>query len=279
MTKRFTTLLFLCLAILFARADDFGIWTGVDASQNLGVKGLSAQAGLGFRANNDLRSVSRWSGNVGLSYSPLKHLKFGAGYTYIYAYKQPECANRYRKDGTTWSGYNYTHPYWRSKNRFNLDVKGDLDLGRFNISLRERYQLTRYNTVHTARDRYRYSPVTDTDGSITYELRDGYPQTEQVKKHCKTKDYLRSKLEASYNIPHCRLTPVVSVELENNLHDGFHLDEERYSAGLDYTLLKKKIYLGLHYHFINGDGDDDDDNLHAVELSLKLKNIFFRPKK
>lgn len=280
MKTRFFAFLCISLTVMVARADDFGLWTGVEASQNLGVNGLSAHAGLGFRANNSLKSVNRWSGSVGLNYSPLKHLKFGVGYTYIYAYKQHERKEHFRNSDNTWNGYNYTHPYWRSKNRFNVDVKGDIDVGRFNISLRERYQLTRYNTVHATRDRYRFDAVMDENDNISYELRDGYPETEQDKKACKTKDYLRSKLEVSYNIRHCRITPAVSVELEQNLHDGFHIDEVRYSAGADYNIIKRKLSLGLDYHFCKGNGgDDDDDDLHAIELSLKFKNIFFRPKK
>lgn len=279
MKNRIAIFFLFSITVLFARADDFGLWTGLSASQNLGVRGLSAEAGLGFRADNSLKSVNRWSGSLGLNYSPIHHLKFGVGYTYIYAYKQGERKEHYRDSNNQWNGYNYSHPYWRSKNRFNVDVKGDIDVGRFNISLRERYQLTRYNTIHTARDRYRYDLVEDENGKKIHELRDGYPETESEKKDCKTKDYLRSKLEVSYNIRHCRITPAVSVELEQNLHNEFHIDEVRYSAGVDYNIIKKKLSLGLDYHFCKGNGDDDDDNLHAIELSLKFKNIFFRPKK
>lgn len=279
MKNRIAIFFLFSIAVLFARADDFGLWTGVEASQNLGMKGLSAEAGLGFRANNSLKSVDRWSGSLGLNYSPIRHLKFGVGYTYIYAYKQAETKDNYRNRDNTWNGYNYTHPYWRSKNRFNVDVKGDIDAGRFNISLRERYQLTRYNTIHATRDRYRFDQVVDENGATIWELRDGYPEMDSDKKGCKTKDYLRSKLEVSYNIRHCPLTPAVSVELEQNLHDSFHIDEVRYSAGVNYNIIKKKLSLALDYHFCKGNGDDDDDDIHAVELSLKFKNIFFKPKK
>ena len=65
----------------------------------------------------------------------------------------------------------------------------------------------------------------------------------------------------------------MSVELENNLRDGFKLDEVRYVAGLEWKI-SKQANLSGSYHFNKGSDADNDEDLNAVEISLKLKNLF-----
>ena len=120
--------------------------------------------------------------------------------------------------------------------------------------------------------------VFDDDDNVTYELRPGYPELEDDGKRSKVKDYLRQKLELSYNIRHCTITPDISVEMENNLHNSFRIDEMRYAAGAEWKITKK-YHLGLHYRYHKGSGDDDESDLHAIEISFKLKNPFWRAKK
>lgn len=282
--KRIGVMLLLALSMLGARADDFGLWTGIGFGQNLGVKGLDADFDLGFRSNNSVRNVDRWSAGFGLNYAVCRYLKVGASYTYMYGYSGAERKENYKSDNVTWEGYNLTHAYWRSKNRFSFDLKTGVDVGRFTFSLRERYQLTGYNSAGVVKEKYRYKkpiPVYDENGNFVenfYPNQEGYPQTVGDRKEHKTKEYLRSKLEASYNIRHCPLEPSVSVELENNLREGFKLDEVRYVAGLDWKI-SKKVRLGASYHFNCGHDADANDNLHAIEVSLKFKNLFGGVKK
>lgn len=268
-------------------SDDFGLWTGVGISQNLGVRGLSADFDLGLRTNNDVRNIDRWSMGLGIGYTICPYLKVGASYTYMYGYAGSENKPHYKdlKDDEgniigrgDWNGYNRTNAYWRSKNRFAFDLKTGIDVGRFSFSLRERYQLTGYNSVTTTKDKYRYNVVLDAEGNIYDIIPKGDPEREPDFKGHKSKEYLRSKLEASYNIRHCSVTPSASVELENNLRDGFRLDEVRYSAGVDWKV-SKKVHVGADYHFNKGHDDDNDGDLHAIEVSLKLKNVFFPAKK
>ena len=277
MHKHLIITLLALLSTFAAKAEDFGLWGDVSLSQNLGVRGLSADLGYDMRLNNNLKGATRRSLNVGINYSLTRNIKVGAAYAYIYSYNLPECTDKY-KDNGDWSGYNYTNSFWRNKHRFSGYIKGDIDLGRFNLSLRERYQHTVFQSTKTTKEKYRFNTIYDEDDNISYELKGGYPEYEDDYKRSKVKDYLRQKIELSYNIRHCPITPDISVEMENNLHNSFHIDEMRYAAGAEWKITKK-IHLGLHYRYHNGSGDDDDDNLHAVEFSLKFKNPFWKAKK
>ena len=80
--KKITLLLAFALAILGAKADDFGLWSEVGISQNLGVRGLSAELGYDIRLADHWKDVGRRSFNVGLNYSVTRFLKVGASYAY-----------------------------------------------------------------------------------------------------------------------------------------------------------------------------------------------------
>jgi len=277
--KKITVILLVAIAVLGAKADDFGLWTGVGFGQNLGVKGLSADAELGFRANNNLRNVDRWSAGLGLNYSLCKYLKVGVSYTYLYSYTGSERKEHYKDEAqTNWNGYNQTNAFWRSKNRLAVDLKTSVDVGRFSFGLRERYQLTGYNSATTSKDKYRFTPIYDMDDKLIGYSPKGDPEREPVFKEHKTKEYLRSKIDVSYNIRRCPVDPAASVELSNNIRDGFHIDKVRYSVGAEYKM-NKKVAFDLFYHFNDGHDDDVEGNLHAIELSVKFKNLFGRYKK
>ena len=281
--KKICLVVALSLVMLGAKADDFGGWANVGLEQNLGVKGLDANLDFGFRSANNMRNVDRWSVSAGLEYSLCRYLKVASSYTYMYGYSGSERKENYKSDGVTWEGYNLTHAFWRSRNRFSFDLKTGIDLGRFSLSLRERYQLTGYNSATVTKDKYRFKRLEqyDPQGNFTGYLdvpQSGYPQTVRDVKESKSKEYLRSKFAVSYNIRHCPLEPSLSIELENNLREGFNTDEIRYVGGLDWKITKK-IRLGAYYHYNKGHDDDADEDLHAVEVTLKLKNIFWKAKK
>lgn len=283
--KRLLFIFALATMMIGAKADDFGLWTDVNFEQNLGVKGLDANIGLGFRTNNDVRNVNRWSASAGLEYSICSYLKVAATYSYLYNYYASERKENYKSDGVTWEGWNYTHAYWRSRNRFSFDLKTGFDLGRFSFSLRERYQLTRFNTVGTIKDKYRKILVYDTEGNLLPESelpnQQGYPSMgERDSKNHKSKEYLRSRIGVSYDIRNCTLTPSLSVEFENNLRNACKLDEVRYAAEVEWKI-SKKVRLGASYLFnASHDADaEEDEDTHAIEISLKFKNLFWKAKK
>lgn len=275
-TLRAVVLFAALLTATIVQADDFGLWGNVDITQDIGQTPLSVDLGLGMRANNNVGSLSRWNINVGLDYTPMKWLKIGAGYNMIRSYSLSSRSEKIStaEDGTTtWKGYNMDHSYWRNKDRFYVDVRGKLKIGRFGLALRERYQATIFEGVWVTEDKYRYNTEYDLDGQATYVLRDGYPTSELEEKSHKTKHALRSRLSLDYNIPKCPLTPEASFEVSNNLRDGFSTEKRRYSVGLDWKI-KKRIHLIGTYIYSNGDDSDDDSNLHAIELTLSLKNPF-----
>ena len=63
--------------------DDFGLWTEISAEKKL-TQQFSIDAGIDFRAEQQLKSFSRWAGSLGFAYKPAKFLKASAGYAYIY---------------------------------------------------------------------------------------------------------------------------------------------------------------------------------------------------
>lgn len=299
--------------------DDFGLGMGVSIEQNLGVKGLSAELDLSLRTRNSASEVDRWSVGLGLGYTICPYLKVGASYAHMYGPTAAENKPHYKEDdlgnaeldkngNPIWNGYNRTNSYWRNKNRVAIDLKTGFDFGRFSFSLRERYQLTDYRSANVDKDKYRYKvyyadddvtpkffvpkgyqAILDADDNLygvfnkeTGELLDYVPacvpERELDHKGHKTKEYLRSKAEVSYNIRHCPVTPSVSVEFSNNLREQFALDKVRYAAGLDWKITKK-VHVAADYYFNKGQDDDNEGDLHLVEVSLKLKNIFFNPKK
>ena len=281
MQKKHYLLSFLLLVGLVTscpvQADDFGLWTGAGMSQKLGNSGFSADADLGLRLNNNWKSVDRWNFGVGLSYDLTSFLEAGVGYDYLYSYSHSVAEDKYNSSGN-WRGYNVDNGFWRSKNRLHVDLKGKLAVGRFGFSLRERYQLTGYNHVYYRQEKYRFNTLQYASGNTSYVLRDGYPESEQDMKRSKTKNYLRSRLSAEYNIPKCPVDPYAAFEVSNNLANGFSIDKRRYTVGFDWKL-KKGHHLSLAYVYSNGNDDDDDDDIHAISVSYKVKNLFWSPKK
>lgn len=265
------SLILSAISLLPLQADDFGLWTDAELSQKLGNTGLNADVNLGFRSNNNLKNVDRWSAGFGLSYNLTSFLETAVGYDFLYSYNRASCENKY--DGDNWRGYNLENGYWRMKNRFHVDLKGTADIGRFSFSLRERYQLTGYNSTSTRKDKYRYNSVLNPNGDIDYTLREGYPESETDYKKHKEKQYLRSCIKAEYNISGCPVSPYASFEISNNLTESFSLDKRRYSVGADWKIVKGQ-HLSFGYVYTNGNDDDDEGNLHVIELSYKIKGLF-----
>lgn len=258
-------------SLLPIHADDFGLWTDAGLSQNIGSTGLSADVDLGFRMNNNWNSVDRWSAGIGLNYDLTSFLKISTGYDFLYSYQIANYEDKY--SSTTWKGYNLENSYWRPKNRFHVDLKGKIDVNRFTFSLRERYQLTGYNSVWYRKDKYRYNIQQNLDGTTSYILQSGYPESEQDDKSYKTNHYLRSCIGMEYNISHCAISPYASFELSNNLSNGFSIDKRRYSIGADWKITKRQ-HLSIGYVYNDGTDDDDESDLHVIEISYNIKGLF-----
>ena len=88
------------------------------------IKGLHLSVEEEIRSGDDFSSLGSIRSTVGISYKPVKFIKLGAGYTLINPWKSSANA--------------FNNP----RHRFFFDVAGNLRLGDFQLSLKERLQLT-----------------------------------------------------------------------------------------------------------------------------------------
>lgn len=261
---------FSVFALTAMAGDDFGIWTDLSFEKKI-TRQLSVDAGVDFRSEQNLKSVSRWAGSIGLAYKPAKFFKASAGYAYIYDRSPQETKESYGNKSGRFNGYNVDHGFWRSKHRFYVDVTGRVSFSRFTLSLRERYQYTRSLATTCTRDRYRDPKQQGYTGEIYVCNGQEFMTFERVSDDKKAKDanYLRSRLELEYDIRHCPVDPFISFELSNDLSDGLHLDKKRYSVGADWKL-SKKHRLSFAYLYQNGADDDGSDNIHVINVGYKF---------
>lgn len=254
-----------CVVLPASAGDDFGLWADVSAGKKI-TKRLSADADFGVRAEQNVTRIMRWEAGVGVAFKPVKFLKVGAGYTYLRDRRSGAVVAHYNSKGKM-NGYNIEHDAWRNKHRLYLDATGSLPIGRFTLSLRERYQYTRIMSVGVVEDKYRgiVSPgyVGKQYGGYAYD------ETEIDEKSAKDKHYLRSRLAVEYNIRHCPVTPFVSAELSNNLADRLTLDKTRLTAGIDWKVAKQHK-LTFAYLWQTGTDDEDADGLHVLKLGYRL---------
>lgn len=280
--KRILTIALATLPALALHAadDDFGIWTSASVQKSISPT-FSIDAGIGFRAEDCLQRVARWDVGAGVSYKPVKFLTLSTAYTYIYGQNAEEGKVDYKKKtddegNLIFNGYNVDHAYWRSRHRATFDIIGKIPMGRFTLSIRERYQYTHYDAATTTRDRYRSELPEAMAGAWTgdtYEY-DGHTFTsfEQSDREKKAKDrhYLRSRFMIDYNIRHCPLTPYAAYEFHNNLSNSLKLKKSRLTAGVEWKV-SKKHRLDFAYVFQNSHDDDNEGNLHALSVEYKFK--------
>ena len=176
------------------------------------VDDLSLEASLEARLNNNFASIDRLQTGIGLEYEACKYLNIGADYVLINIHEPG-----------AWE---------RPRHRANLNLEGDIKVGRFEFSLRERLQTT-----------FR------TDSVNRYEKMN--PEL-----------ILRSRLTAEYNIRNSRWTPYLLFELHNTLNapavvlnykrDPYSIDNyvTRYRAGVGAKLkVTRNHRLDFYYYF------------------------------
>lgn len=269
------TAAFLMAAHLHAD-DDFGIWSSIAVEKKISKK-FSLEAGLDFRAEQNLESVARWDASLSAGYKPWKFLKLGVGYVYIYDRSIQESKVNYNNSGNV-NGYNVDHGYWRSKHRAVFEATAKQKWGRFTFSLRERYLFTHYVGADCYRTRFR-DEIDASQGGFSGETYPWngkeYAEMEVVTDHKKSKNrhYLRSRLKVEYDIRNCPLTPFASYELSNNLAEAMDLDKSRLVVGVDWKINKRHA-LSVGYLYERGaDFDFDDDgqgNTHALDIGYKF---------
>lgn len=268
--------------------ESFGaLWTEVGVTKVLPYN-FSIEAGLGFRTLDWFNDANRFDASIGLDYKLGKYLKFGLSYTFIekhywddieYKYANDEDYSSYQgpyvygdddeDEGVAYryKGYNVDAAHWAPRHRISFEVTADKRFWKtLRISLRERYQFTHQAARDVDRTRYR-DPSYDADGNIT-----GYDEVEEVVKTklAWNRHLLRSRLKFAIDRKGLKWEPFFSVELHNDMGDGWDLDKVRTITGVEYAVSKQhKISAG--YVFNHENDIDGDQNIHALSIGYKFK--------
>ena len=208
------------------------------------TKDLSLEAGVEARLKNNIGSMDRIHTFVGATYDLNKHIKIGGEYILI---------NMYDSEIKGWES---------SRHRANINVEGEMEVGDFEFSLRERVQAT-FRTYSV--NRYEKS------------------NPEAI---------LRSRLVATYKIPHSRWSPYLLFELHNTLNapkavanfktDKYGVDNyvTRYRGGVGVKYRVDRDHrLDFYYYFdfdrsYNIDYKGNKGNIKGYILERELRHIF-----
>ena len=261
------------LAALFAFAplfvanaqedDEFGVWTTVEASKKI-TKKLKLDFEAELRTIEGVGDIERISLGAGASYKPVKWLKASAGYIFMY---NQNLESKSIKDVVDEEGgiynYNIDHAYWTERHRFHVSLSGDYKIGRVEFSLRERVQYTRTNSATTDETKYRWEYTDIIEGIGEYTS-----VTEPELKEAKENTTLRSRLSAKWDIPKCKVTPFVSIELYTRLDEWKGCDKMRYRLGASYKINKDNS-VSLFYLYQDAN-DDDEPKGHAIGIGYSV---------
>ncbi|MCD8312572.1 MAG: DUF2490 domain-containing protein, partial [Bacteroidales bacterium] len=218
--RRLVMVATLCMVSAAAWAQS--LWTSAELKVPV-VKGFSGSFEAEYRTQDAFAASERWAGTLSFDYKPVKYFRLSAGYTFIYKHTPEE---------TTKKG-NIVSDYWQPRNRAFVSATGLVKWGRFEFSLRERYQYTHSGEISV--------PKTDSEGNSKkndefIDAKDRHP--------------LRSRLEIDWNIRKSRFTPFVSAEIYNSLTDRFSYQKTRVSVGTDIKLNKHNT-LTVFYRYID----------------------------
>ncbi len=182
--------------ILKAQTSDFGIWTSLGIEKKLGKWDIAAEAEL--RTQDNAKQMNRWSLGIEPSLNITKWLKLGAAYEFIY-----------------FNDIKYTD--YQPRHRGYVFAQGKYKWGRFSLSVRERFQVTKKDDS----DRIKSS------GNInTYRINPEWTW--------------RNRFKIGYDIPKFPVKPAFSFETFYQLNnpDGNTFDKLRYTISLSYDITK-----------------------------------------
>lgn len=234
--------LWICVITLLLSLPCFSqdLWTSAEFKKSFGKSwGLGAE--VEYRTQDKFKSSERVTVGVQGDYK-VSFLKIDAGYKYILGHSLEE---------TTKKG-NIIPPFWFNRHRAYISFTGKLKLGRFGLSLRERYQFTHRTG--------KWVPKLAADGVTSKN--DEWIST-------KNKHILRSRLFCDYSIKKSRFTPYVSVEVYDDLTSRFDVEKLRYTIGSEYKI-NKKNRLELFYRYIQGVEMGEAD-AHVIGLGYSFK--------
>ncbi|MGM9759343.1 MAG: DUF2490 domain-containing protein [Parabacteroides sp.] len=172
-------------------------------------RGLYFLAEEDYRADEGIKGTNYLLTTGELHYRLHKQLRLGAGYTFL-------CQPGDRE---------------QQRNRYYLYATGNLPIGRFRLSLRERFQ-------------------------STYKVHSDAPV-----------NYLRSMLTLSYRPPRSAFSPFIYSEIFNRVgqHRHLHLDKIRLSGGCNYALNPHHAFQ-LYYRYNIVYVNDPINHKHCIGL-------------
>lgn len=232
----------LSTAPAYAQSDWGGSYN-LEFSKKIGKK-LTLSFEEEYRTRNNFRSTERFMTTIGADYKLNRFLKIGADYTLI---------NIDTQDNQFYD--------WEVRHRWSAFITASHKIGRFKISLREKFQQT-----------YRMGvPSCETDSTYnTDEARWEYEQKERSN----PKKMLRSRLQVSYDIKKSKFEPYAAIELSHLIDDPINtgLARVRYTVGTDYKL-SKHSKLNLFYRYndektTNRKGDEYDPDSHYIGVGF-----------
>lgn len=224
-------------------SSETGLWISSEVQKKLSAQ-WSVSGEAEYRLRDNFGSTDRWTVALSTAYKPLSWLKLDAGYKLMRVLNPGEA--KWKDNGVDMD--KWTPAWWCTKHRFFASATASLSLGRFDFSLRERWQFT-------------YRPETTTD---RYDVDDD--EWEEKTKDSKSKHAFRTRLMAEYNIPKCKVDPFASMELYNQKGG---LQKIRYTVGADWKL-SKQHQLSLFYRYIDSK-DSEEPNMHVIGLGYKFK--------
>ncbi len=224
------------------------LWTSAGLRVPI-VGGLSGSVEAEYRTMDAFKASERWAGTASLDYKVIKYLRFAAGYSFIYKHN----------DGETTAKGNIVSDYWQPRHRAFVSATGSVRWGRFEFSLRERYQYTHSGEISV--------PKYDADGNRKYYKSSGEPNNEIIS--AKDRHSLRSRMEIDWKIKRSVFTPFVSCEVYNSLTDRFSYEKLRATAGTDIKLGKHNT-LTVFYRYIDH-GDEDEAGGHVIGIGYQFK--------
>lgn len=255
-------------------SDDFGIWGTFEFSKKVNKKSK-------FVIDAEVRSIEavsdfeRIAVGAKLDYeikqwkNPEKlvskaELKSNLGYCFIYGHYLSEKNLKEYVEEVGEYNYNIDEAYWAARNRVYLTLTGEINIGRFEVSLRERLQYTHTGAVTIDERKYRWEKQGGIKGkwASTTEIE---PELKEVKENLS----LRSRLSIKYDIPNCKINPFISAELYTRLDKWQAFDKARYRAGASYKINKNND-ISLFYLFEDVSGNDPDCHAIGFEYSIDL---------
>ncbi len=232
--------------------DDVGLSIDISAEKRLS-KPLLLTIDAEYRQRNNCATFDRATLGAGVDYKILPWLKGTAGLVFMLV--NNDSKERSRSDGTTkWIRQEKVTPRYRAY----AALTGSYTIARLKISLRERYQYT-FRSAYTATRDY-------------YTAAGDYNYSTDVRRGARSYHVLRSRLQVSYNIRHCPVTPYASAEIYNSLTDKFNTRKLRYSVGAEWKVNKQNaLSLSWTYQDVRGEDGDDDANTHLIGVGYTLR--------